>query len=102
MGAPPLSRFLRQGRTKQALGLNNDSVRRRAIMNLMRRFVMLVFFISSLCAFAQSRVDCATLASTILSHPVRYCVVLPRSYDVDSTRKFPVLYYFHGLGESEQ
>lgn len=29
-------------------------------------------------------------------------MVLPPSYDADKTRKFPILYFFHGLGDNEQ
>lgn len=42
------------------------------------------------------------MPSKILGHPVNYCVVLPPSYDTDKTGKFPVLYFFHGLGDTEQ
>src|SRR6266566_8281648 len=33
---------------------------------------------------------------------MNYCVILPPSYDADKTRKYPVLYFFHGLGDNEQ
>jgi len=49
-----------------------------------------------------ARIECKPLASKILGHPVNYCVVLPPSYDTDKTRKYPVLYFFHGLGDNEQ
>ena len=53
-------------------------------------------------AFAQQRVECAALKSTILQRDVRYCAILPPSYDRDKTRRYPILYYLHGLGENEQ
>ena len=34
--------------------------------------------------------------------PCPYCVFLPPSYDSDKARKFPVLYFLHGLGENAQ
>lgn len=53
-------------------------------------------------AAAQGRVECAAVKSSILRREVRYCALLPSSYDRDKTRKFPILYYLHGLGENEQ
>ena len=53
-------------------------------------------------AQAQGRAECATLRSTILSRTVRYCAFLPASFDTDKTRRYPVLYYLHGLGDNEQ
>src|SRR5258708_9696174 len=51
---------------------------------------------------ATGRVECNSLPSKILAHSVNYCVILPPSYDTDKTRKYPVLYFFHGLGDNEQ
>ncbi len=51
---------------------------------------------------AGSRVDCATLASKALGKAVPYCVMLPPGYDAEPQRRFPVLYYLHGLGDNEQ
>ncbi|HET8965179.1 MAG TPA: alpha/beta hydrolase-fold protein [Candidatus Acidoferrum sp.] len=53
-------------------------------------------------AAASARIECKPLPSRILGHPVNYCAVLPPSYDSDKARKFPVLYFFHGLGDNEQ
>jgi len=53
-------------------------------------------------AHAQGRAECATIKSTVLERPVRYCAYLPASFDTDKTRRFPVLYYLHGLGDNEQ
>ncbi|MGH9710746.1 MAG: alpha/beta hydrolase, partial [Candidatus Acidiferrales bacterium] len=33
---------------------------------------------------------------------VRYCAILPPSYDENKTQRYPVLYFLHGLGENEQ
>ncbi|HLZ12573.1 MAG TPA: alpha/beta hydrolase family protein [Candidatus Acidoferrum sp.] len=51
---------------------------------------------------ATGRVECNSLPSKILAHPVRYCVLLPPGYDAEKTRGFPILYFFHGLGDDEQ
>lgn len=52
-------------------------------------------------AFAQ-RVECNALKSAILARPVQFCAALPASFDSDKTKKFPVVYYLHGLGENAQ
>jgi len=56
----------------------------------------------SLYAAPTARIECKPLPSRILGHPVNYCIVLPPNYDTEKTRKFPVLYFFHGLGDNEQ
>jgi len=53
-------------------------------------------------AHAQGRAECSVLHSQILARPVRYCAFLPASFDQDKTRRYPVLYYLHGLGDNEQ
>lgn len=49
-----------------------------------------------------SKVECSTLKSRILARQVPYCVMLPPSYAQDTVRRFPVVYYLHGLGDNEQ
>jgi putative tributyrin esterase len=51
---------------------------------------------------ARARGECLSLPSRILGHSVPYCVFLPPSYDTDKSRRYPVLYYLHGLGDNEQ
>jgi len=57
-------------------------------------------------AGAQSRIDCSGLSSRILKQEVRYCVYLPAGYDAGGTqhppRRYPLLYFLHGLGDNEQ
>ena len=57
-------------------------------------------------AAAQSRMDCSALNSRILKRPVRYCVYVPSGYDAAGTqhppKRYPVLYFLHGLGDNEQ
>jgi len=60
-----------------------------------------VFCVSALSAPA-ARIECKPLPSKVLGHPVHYCIVMPPSYETDKTRKYPVLYFFHGLGDNEQ
>jgi S-formylglutathione hydrolase FrmB len=59
-------------------------------------------FIGSAFAAPTARIECKSLPSEILAHPVNYCVVLPPSYDTLKAHKYPVLYFFHGLGDNEQ
>ena len=51
---------------------------------------------------AQGRAECSVIQSQILSRNMPYCAFLPPSFDQDKHRRYPVLYFFHGLGDSEQ
>lgn len=53
-------------------------------------------------AHAAGRAECNSVPSKILHRPVPYCVLLPPSYDADKTQRYPVLYFFHGIGENEE
>ena len=57
-----------------------------------------------LAARAQSRTDCNVVNSRILRQAVHYCVQLPPDYDANDAkqRRYPVLYFLHGLGQNEQ
>jgi putative tributyrin esterase len=48
------------------------------------------------------RAECLSLKSKILGKQVPYCTLLPPSYDADTTRRYPILYFLHGLGDNEQ
>jgi S-formylglutathione hydrolase FrmB len=65
--------------------------------------LLLVSFLFSR-AHAQGRIDCNALKSHIFGQTIHYCVMLPPNYDVDKghERKYPVLYFLHGLGDNEQ
>jgi S-formylglutathione hydrolase FrmB len=52
--------------------------------------------------FATGRAECLSAPSKILGHPVAYCVLLPPSYDTEKSRRYPILYLLHGLGDNEQ
>ncbi len=58
----------------------------------------LLFLFATITAFAAERVQCGAVRSSILPGPVGYCALLPPSYDSQPARKFPVLYFLHGLG----
>ncbi len=49
-----------------------------------------------------ARGECLSVPSRILGRSVPYCVILPPGYGEDANRRYPVLYYLHGLGDNEQ
>src|SRR5713101_172148 len=63
-------------------------------------FAFLLAFCSH--GFAQGRIDCSSFSSSILHRAVRYCVMLPSRYEKETGKKYPELYFLHGLGENEQ
>jgi S-formylglutathione hydrolase FrmB len=65
---------------------------------MLRRLVSYLLLLAPIASFAVERVQCGSMSSTILAHPVGYCALLPPSYDAQTTKKFPVLYFLHGLG----
>lgn len=79
-------------------------------MFVSRRFRV---FLISICVLAcsgvlraQSRIDCSALNSRILQRAVRYCVYIPSGYDESAKqrppRRYPILYFLHGLGDTEK
>lgn len=75
---------------------------------MIRAFRLVCFFVlvAGGSATAQSRIDCNALNSHILKQLVHYCVYLPSGYDEGATlhpaKRYPVLYFLHGLGDNEQ
>jgi len=69
-------------------------------------FALISFLLSGRAASAQSRIDCSALNSRILKRAVRYCVYIPSGYDGSAkprpVRRYPVLYFLHGLGDNEK
>ena len=70
------------------------------------RLVLLFILIAPAWVAAQSRIDCSALNSQILKQVVHYCVYIPTGYDAGATqnppKRYPVLYFLHGLGDNEQ
>lgn len=68
--------------------------------------LFLYFVLACGSAVAQSRMDCSALTSRILKRAVRYCVYVPSGYDAGAAqhppRRYPALYFLHGLGDNEQ
>lgn len=68
-----------------------------------RWLALLLFCISAaVMSAAQSRIDCSAMSSRVLKRAVRYCVYVPDGYDRDGSRRYPLLYFLHGLGDNEQ
>jgi S-formylglutathione hydrolase FrmB len=53
-------------------------------------------------AAGESRIECNALSSRTLARLVRYCVLLPPGYDSAPSRRYPVVYFLHGLGGNER
>jgi len=70
----------------------------------LRNLYFLLFIFLSHLSHAQSRTDCNVINSRILKQAVHYCVQLPPGYDAKGSpsRRYPVLYFLHGLGQNEQ
>src|ERR1700686_2179198 len=70
------------------------------------RLGCLFFSIAASTAGGQSRIDCSASDSHILKQVVHYCVYLPADYDSSAAqpplKRYPVLYFLHGLGDNEQ
>ena len=65
-------------------------------------FILLLFIIPAPSRAATGRIECNSVPSKILRRSIPYCVILPPSYDAQPSRRFPLLYFFHGLGDNEQ
>lgn len=50
-----------------------------------------------LAAAAPSVIQCSQISSKILNRPVGYCVDLPADYASTAPKRYPVLYFLHGL-----
>jgi S-formylglutathione hydrolase FrmB len=55
---------------------------------------------SAALAAAPGTVQCDSVPSKILDHPADYCIDLPADY-ASSSRRYPVLYFLHGLFEND-
>jgi len=58
-------------------------------------FLFLLFTVN---LFAASRTQCGTMTSKYVPGRIGYCAVLPPGYDSHPGKRFPVLYFLHGLG----
>ena len=68
------------------------------------KLLLLITFVSAFKAEAQfgewgpqSKVETKTIHSKVLNADRDYTIFLPKSYDTDANRKYPILYLFHGI-----
>ena len=68
------------------------------------RLIRILLISLALCApaFATARAECAAVKSALLKREVKYCALLPASYDAEKQRRYPILYHLHGLFDTEQ
>jgi putative tributyrin esterase len=65
--------------------------------------IAIIFFLGfPFRATAAWRAECLSMRSVILRREVSYCALLPPSYGTSKSRRYPVLYYLHGLGDNQQ
>ncbi|MGD0007494.1 MAG: alpha/beta hydrolase family protein [Terriglobia bacterium] len=48
-----------------------------------------------------AKIECASVSSALLGHSVGFCVVFPPGYEASSNKRYPTLYFLHGLFEDE-
>jgi len=64
----------------------------------LRSCIILVMSVLGVSVQAAERVQCGSIKSRFIAAPVGYCAMLPPDYDAKPAKKFPVLYFLHGLG----
>ncbi|MGE5327566.1 MAG: alpha/beta hydrolase [Deltaproteobacteria bacterium] len=87
-----------------ALQSKIDNRKSAILMKSCRNAVLAVAYLCALplSGAAAWKAECLSVKSRILNHSVGYCALLPPSYDTAKTKKYPVLYYLHGLGDNQQ
>src|ERR1700743_3717023 len=65
---------------------------------MLKYLISFLFLIFAVNAFATTRVQCGAMKSKYVPGNIGYCAMLPPSYDAKPGKKFPVLYFLHGLG----
>jgi S-formylglutathione hydrolase FrmB len=67
--------------------------------------IALILAAGLLCAApsrAAGRAECGAVPSKILHRSVPYCILLPPSYDAEKSRRYPILYFLHGMNENAE
>ena len=72
------------------------------MLNKFPLWLYVLICVLSPCAVAQGRIECSSFDSRALHRGVRYCTMLPPNYANEGGKRYPVLYFLHGLGENEQ
>jgi enterochelin esterase family protein len=76
--------------------------RRPSFQLRVSNFTCLLVLLCAAVPARAGRAECGSKRSEILDRTVKYCAILPPSYDTEKTRRYPILYWLHGLGENEQ
>jgi S-formylglutathione hydrolase FrmB len=77
----------------------NKALRAVAVATL---FLSILVVAPARAANNTGRAECLSINSAVLGAQIPYCVLLPPSYDHEEDRRYPVLYFLHGLGDNEQ
>ena len=48
-----------------------------------------------------AKIECSSISSALLGHSVPFCVAFPPGYEASSSKRYPTLYFLHGLFEDE-
>ena len=74
-----------------------------------RTFLIVIALVYSFSIFAQvgarpaqSRVETKSIQSKVLNAEREYNIFLPRSYETDVNKKYPILYLLHGMGDTNR
>jgi len=65
---------------------------------MLKYCISFFLLLSTVNAFAATRVECGGMQSKYVAGRIGYCAMLPPSYDANPGKRFPVLYFLHGLG----
>jgi S-formylglutathione hydrolase FrmB len=68
---------------------------------MIRYWLSFFLLFGSLSAFAATRVECGAMKSKYVPGRIGYCAMLPPGYDSSPGKRFPVLYFLHGLGGNQ-
>ena len=68
---------------------------------MFRYWLSFFLLLCSLNALSESRVQCGAMKSKYVPGRVGFCAMLPPSYDANPGKRFPVLYFLHGLGSDQ-
>jgi S-formylglutathione hydrolase FrmB len=65
---------------------------------MIRYWTSFFLLLGTLSCFSESRVQCGAMKSKYVPGRIGFCAMLPPSYDANPGKRFPVLYFLHGLG----
>ena len=65
---------------------------------MLKYLTIFLLLISASISHAAARVQCGAMTSKFVPGRIGYCAMLPPSYDAKPGKRFPALYFLHGLG----